>query len=149
MKKIKNWFLRNKHTLTLSIFFIFIIALTVLNNIDKVSKADFEYNDKFNLSEVPAGLIIWKHGVPNTYKEFVHADSTMRYEYFDIGILSKSAETIYCVRVPYNAVRLFQLGGTINIGIHNKNNQHKRNLRPNYYVQPYEIIKKQKKLTNL
>lgn len=149
MRKIKEWFKRNKHAVALTLFSLVVIFVTVYNPVkNKMTqeKNTYEYKEKFDLYRVPAGMIVWKHGVPETYQPFVHADSASRYEFYDVGILTKDAKTIFCVRVPYYSIGLFQLGGFINIK--NKSGG-ERNLRHNYYVQPYDKEKKSNNLTNL
>jgi hypothetical protein len=96
-------------------------------------KIDVEFYSKFDLNKVPNGLIIWKHGVPNTEINFQFIDSAKRYEYYDIGVLD-TAGIVYCIRVPYYSIGMFQLG---NIVI-NKNNMfpQKNNLDTNFYVYP-------------
>jgi hypothetical protein len=94
---------------------------------------DVEFYSKFDLNKVPNGLIIWKHGVPNTEINFQFIDSAKRYEYYDIGVLD-TAGIVYCIRVPYYSIEMFQLGGVVL----NKNNMfpQKNNLDSNFYVFP-------------
>lgn len=150
MVKIKNLFLRNKHTIALTLFCLVLIFVTVYNPIKEAGKKEpYIYEEKFDMSKIPAGLVIWKHGVPETHEKFIHADSAQRYRQYDIGILSKDVETIYRVRVPYYAIGMFPLGSTVNINKKIKKNPDLRNLKPNYYVQPYNTEEKLKKLSNL
>ena len=149
MRKIKEWWKEYKHGVGIFLLMIAIIFVVIYDPIrDKVVATETTpiYMEKFELHRVPAGMIIWKHGVPETYKEFVHADSANRYEFYDVGILTKDTETIFCVRVPYYAIGLFQLGGLINIKNKSPN---KRNPIPNLYVQQLINEKKTNNLTIL
>jgi len=133
MEKTIEWFKRNKHTIAITLFSLVVIFVTIYNPVkNKVQeKNTYIYKEKFDLYRVPAGMVIWKHGVPETYKAFIHADSVSRYEYYDVGILTLDTKTVYCVSVPYYTIGLFQLGGLINVE-NKKNNQRNLNNKSTY-----------------
>jgi len=88
------------------------------------------YQEVFDVRKVPAGLIIWVHGVPGTEQEFKNAPESQRYEYFDIGILSKQNK-VYKVRIPFYVAGMFPLGGRINMNQNGQNHQN-RGIPKNY-----------------
>ena len=116
----------------LVIFYMKVAVILFPENND-VKTIDVEFFSKFDLNKVPNGLIIWKHGVPNTEINFQFIDSANRYEYYDIGVLDTSG-IVYCIRVPYYSIGMFQLGNVVI----NKNNllPKNNNLDSNFYVNP-------------
>lgn len=103
------------------------------------------YQEVFDLRKLPTGLVIWKHGVPGTEMNFAHADSSFRYKYFDVGILTKD-KIIYKVRLPFYLTGLIMNGFPVDFKDKPKITPHKRNPNSNSYVYPYN---KEKKLKNL
>jgi hypothetical protein len=85
------------------------------NDVTAYNVVEKTYEEKFDMATVPAGLIIWKHGIPGTEIAFNHADSSARYEKYNVGILTKNGKYVYKVEVPFYAIGLFTLGGTVNI----------------------------------
>lgn len=122
MKKLWNIIKHYKHVFIIGFFIIAIGSLMWMDRaypVTYVPTIEREYEEVFDLNKVPAGMIIWRHGVPNTEMNFNHTDSSARYEFFDIGILTKD-KLVYKVRVPFYTAGLFPLGGTVNLNSQKK-----------------------------
>lgn len=89
-------------------------------------------DDKFDLSTVPNGMVVWISGVPNFREEFTEMDSSLRYKKFDVGIWSESQRMVYRIRIPYYVRNMFELGMVIN----QKKIEKKRNPDKGNYVYP-------------
>jgi len=133
LKKIGTWLWKNiRITLTLVLIVLCIFILI------KPKPSITEYNvwqSTFNLASVPNGLVIWKHGVIGTEMEFIHADSSARYEYFDIGILTQN-NVVHKIRVPFYVLSMFRLGQVINYRSQPKEKKEKKDSLPDNYSIP-------------
>ena len=117
MRKFWNILKAYKHVIVLGLFILvlgFIMWGSGTKQTTYIPIMEKEYQEVFDLAKVPSGMIIWRHGIPGTETEFLYADSASRYEYFNIGILSKNRK-VYKVKVPFYAMGLFPLGGTVNM----------------------------------
>jgi hypothetical protein len=119
MKKLLQIIKRNKLSLISACFFVvamlllaygpIIIDKTIENKNNKsYAEKHYEFEGSFDLSKVPSGYVIWRHGVPKYPMDFIHGDSATMYEYFDVGILDNNNGIVYQVRVPFYAIVIFR-----------------------------------------
>lgn len=119
-KLLFGLYMQFRRKLALILLFITIIILTYFMwfkpkpTVTYIPARISIYEEMFDVKKVPAGLIIWKHGVPGTETNFIFAEPPTRYEFFDIGVLTQRG-VVYKVRVPFYALAMFTLGKTINM----------------------------------
>ena len=91
---------------------------------------------------------MWSHGVPGSEMDFIHADTSMRYKYFDVGILTKY-QVIHKVRLPYYIMATIRIGFPVDFrGEREKlkpKKQPKQTPKPEFYVYPKNNNKKLEK----
>ena len=111
------------------ILLVFVITTYGIQTFTKSETNNHVVQEVFDLKTTPNGYIIWKHGVSGTEADFIHADTTLRYEYFDIGIVTNEG-VVYKIIVPYYAIGMFKLGTEIKYRQTPKNDgfENKRNL---------------------
>ena len=128
MKKIWSFLKSNIQNIGALFFLTFLIFLVfwTKESSPSIIKNNVIYEEFFDVDKVPAGLIIWKHGVPGTENNFIFADSIDRYEKYHIGILNIEGTKVYKVEIPFYVNALFPLGGFVN-----KDKMFKKPLYPN------------------
>ena len=110
-KKVGLWLWNNIRILTTVI--LIVLCTVILIKPEQPLPSNYVWQATFNLESVPNGLVIWKHGVPGTEMAFIHSDSSTRYEYFDIGILTKN-NVVHKIRIPFYTLSMFRLGHPTN-----------------------------------
>ncbi|NJO64880.1 MAG: hypothetical protein HC836_44185 [Richelia sp. RM2_1_2] len=71
---------------------------------------DFYGKGQYNASIIPDGIVIYKSGVPSSYNPAIAGDSTMKYEYFTVGIWNINKDVIYEIVIPKYAYHRFVVG---------------------------------------
>ena len=118
--------------------FIAVVGLQIRNDFPSTQKiGEIGWQESFDLTTIPNGLVIWKHGVIGSEIPFIHADTTVRYKYFDIGILTNDKK-VHRVRLPYYIMGTVRLGFPTNYREKEKKNPNSRNPKHNSYVYPYD-----------
>ena len=127
----------------IAMVFVFVLSCWVIYEIRVKPKTENIniYQSSFDLTKVPVGMVIWSHGVPGTEMDFVNANASARYEFFDIGILTKEL-VVFQIRVPFYSISMFEIGSPVNYSpIQNKNPLFRNNMN-NYYVYKDNEVKK-------
>ena len=130
-KKYREGILSTIFQIILVIFCLYIINEIYDDKPTYNPAIKYEYEEVFDLTKIPSGLIIWRHGVPNFEREYKFAEPSLRYKYFDVGIYNKEKGKVFKVRIPYYAIGMF-MGTEFN----SKGFQQKRTPKNNYYQYP-------------
>jgi hypothetical protein len=113
--------------------FIVVVGLQTIDMWDKPVDKQIEvgqnvWQESFDLTVIPTGIVVWSHGVPGTEADFKHSKlESTRYYYFDLAILTKD-KIIHVVRVPYYVVGVLNPNGVIDFKEELKKNGNLRNL---------------------
>ena len=109
IRNIGKWLVKYIGVIILILAFISLII-----SINKSNKSidNHVVQEVFDLKTTPNGYVIWQHGVLGTETNFIHADTIVRYKYFDIGIVTNEM-VVYKIRVPYYAIGMFKLGSEV------------------------------------
>lgn len=134
---IINWCKPRILTTTL----LLLIGIIILIPFEKVrdEKIDYRVNiwqESFDLTRIPNGMVIWKHGVLGTEAEFIHSDTTARYYFFDVGIVTED-KIVHRIRIPYYIMGVIRLGFSTNFREKSKINPFVCNPNYNSYVYHY------------
>lgn len=123
---------------------VIILIFFIPSNQVRHEKIDYNVNiwqESFDLTRIPNGMVIWKHGVPGTEAEFIHADSTVRYLFFDVGILTRD-NIVHRIRIPYYIMGTIKLGFFTKFREEPKKNGLFRNPNNSSYVYDDNEVKK-------
>ena len=147
MKKLRNvglWLWKYSRVILTIILIVLSVHIIRSNNDFRESLKFNVYQESFDLGMIPTGIVIWSHGVPGSEMAFIHADTSMRYKYFDIGILSQH-QVVHKVRLPYFVMATIRIGFPVDFRKEIKKKEPKQKPKPEFYVYPERNSKQKEK----
>ena len=127
MRGIWSWLKSKINHFVLGIMFITVVVLQVGIMTNKPDPKQNIWQESFDLTQIPTGIVVWTHGVPGMEADFKNAIESTRYYYFDMAILT-SNKIIHVVRVPYYVIGVINPNGKIDFSNKPKKNKNLRNL---------------------